>query len=510
MKMLGIPFHPFLLAAFPVISLLGHNIEESPPGEAGRALIASFGLVLVIFLVGRVLFHDWRKGALAASIFTLVFFSYGHVYGLIEQRSLLGFMFGRHRYLAPVWLVGLISGMLWINTFRETVIPTRTVNLISAIALVFPLLQVASHQIQVQVYSGRSRSSRPVDSSGGSDGQVKPDLYYIILDAYTRDDTLLSFYDHDNSSFLRALEERGFYIAECSQSNYAWTFLSLSSSLNMNFVQVLSPSNNRNELVIKLKDSEVRRRFENLGYTIVAFDTGYHRTQWEDPDVYLKKENLEEYESRLVRGLTEFEALLLNETALRFFLEANTSLGTDLSEVIHEPSKLVHYNRVNFTLDSLPTLSSLPGPKLIFTHIVAPHRPHVFGPNGEFLADQPDLGVPGYRKQVVYLNKRLIPIIEALLADSDPEPIIIIQGDHGGSETLDDFQRMNILSAYYFPGAGRDHLYSNITPVNTFRILFDTYFGEDLGRLPDISYYSVNPDKFRFTVAPDDRPGCDG
>ncbi len=38
-----------------------------------------------------------------------------------------------------------------------------------------------------------------------------PDIYYIILDAYTRDDILAGAYGLNNRPFLQELEERGFY-----------------------------------------------------------------------------------------------------------------------------------------------------------------------------------------------------------------------------------------------------------------------------------------------------------
>jgi len=58
-------------------------------------------------------------------------------------------------------------------------------------------------------------------------GATKPDIYYIILDGYSRDDTLQDFFSYDNTPFLKALEDMGFYVARCSQSNYAQTQLSL-------------------------------------------------------------------------------------------------------------------------------------------------------------------------------------------------------------------------------------------------------------------------------------------
>jgi hypothetical protein len=44
------------------------------------------------------------------------------------------------------------------------------------------------------------------------------------------------------------------------------------------------------------------------------------------------------------------------------------------------------------------------------------------------------------------------------------------------------------LSAYHLPNGGKDRLYNTITPVNSFRLIFDRYFGTALGTLEDKSY----------------------
>ncbi len=62
-----------------------------------------------------------------------------------------------------------------------------------------------------------------------------PNIYYIVLDMYTRGDVLADLYQHDNGPFLQALRDRGFYIAERSHSNYPCTILSIPSALNMNY-----------------------------------------------------------------------------------------------------------------------------------------------------------------------------------------------------------------------------------------------------------------------------------
>ena len=40
--------------------------------------------------------------------------------------------------------------------------------------------------------------------------QNPPDVYYIILDSYAREDFLKAVYDYDNLEFIKALQDRGF------------------------------------------------------------------------------------------------------------------------------------------------------------------------------------------------------------------------------------------------------------------------------------------------------------
>ena len=77
----------------------------------------------------------------------------------------------------------------------------------------------------------------------------------------------------------------------------------------------------------------------------------------------------------------------------------------------------------------------------------------------------------------------MLEILEILIEESDVPSIIVLQADTGtgsGSE-------YKILNAYYLPSVGYDSLYPTISPVNTFRLIFDTYFGTSLGLLPDYS-----------------------
>ncbi|HSG45623.1 MAG TPA: hypothetical protein VLA72_20970, partial [Anaerolineales bacterium] len=82
-------------------------------------------------------------------------------------------------------------------------------------------------------------------------------------------------------------------------------------------------------------------------------------------------------------------------------------------------------------------------------------------------------------------------------------PVIVIMGDHGPTSIPGDGvpeTRMSILNALYVNEQAKKDLYKSITPVNTFRVIFNNYFGTEYPLLDDRSYFSYalgefTPDK---------------
>jgi hypothetical protein len=176
-------------------------------------------------------------------------------------------------------------------------------------------------------------------------------------------------------------------------------------------------------------------------------------------------------------------------------------------------SKIIFYSSISgnnatlYKLNELKNIAEKPaGGKFVFAHIVSPHWPHVFGPNGESVHEKPD-SISGYRNQVIFLNKQIVPILQEILAKSQTPPIIILQGDHG-SVIESPERRMAILNAYYLPEDGRQALYGNISPVNTFRVIFNEVFGDNQPLLEDRAFYSSYELPHNYQMVPNDKSAC--
>ena len=150
------------------------------------------------------------------------------------------------------------------------------------------------------------------------------------------------------------------------------------------------------------------------------------------------------------------------------------------------------------------------GPQFSYIHLISPHPPFVFDAEGnpnyppDFWNEQREYPYDNYQKgyigQMTYLNKKVLTAIDTILAESETPPIIVIQGDHGAWMQPKNL-RMWIFNAYYFPGH-EDVLYPTVSPVNTFRLIFNTYFGGKYEILEDQSYFSPVPNLYNFTKEP--------
>ncbi len=104
------------------------------------------------------------------------------------------------------------------------------------------------------------------------------DIYYIILDGYSRADIILNDTGFDNSDFISGLKERGFQIADCSSSNYDSTVFSLGSTFNLNYIPPVGSHMLKDHVWRDFGDylryNVVRNTLKELGYKTVSFDTG--------------------------------------------------------------------------------------------------------------------------------------------------------------------------------------------------------------------------------------------
>jgi tetratricopeptide (TPR) repeat protein len=492
--------HPILLAIYPVLFLFAHNIGELSFNVLILPVVIILCFSLLSWSILSFVLKDSQKSGFIVSLFLLLFFSYGHFGNFIQGTSI-------------IWSVLFLAGIYFsLKTTRPFENYTAFLNGIAIVLVVISLAQIGVYQVKTRKTRQFTRSAtiagKKLEST--KEGKELPNIFVIVLDGYARADVLEEIYGYENAEFLDFLTDKGFFVANQSRSNYAQTTLTFASWLNMQYlndlvgIQLNINANDKQPLWEMIRQSKVTQFLKQRGYTIATFSAGIIDPKTKNSYLYLNPG----------WTLNNFQNALINTTPIPTLLKVlETSNLFDL-----------HRKRIHFIFNRLVDLGRVKRPLFVFAHIEAPHPPFVFGPNGEkrnpeeifndhdgdWLIAKGRLTrneyVQGYIDQLVYINKQLKVTLEGILSHSKNPPIIILSADHGPRSMLfwQDPDKtymkevMSILSAYHLPNEGQKYLYNEITPVNTFRVILNNYFGTDYKILKDESYFSTEKYCYKF------------
>lgn len=483
--------HPLLFAAYPVVFLVAQNLEEQMTLATAALTLATVVTVAgaVFLLLASALRTAGRAGALT-SLYVFLFFSFGHVATLLLVPDTI---------LVAAWVgAGVAGTVLIVRANGDMPTTTMALNVTSAALLVVNLIPIATYEIEDKSDPARAVRRMELPEPGPVAAQDKRDIYYLVFDRYAAESVLEDLYGFDNSGFLDSLEARGFYVAD-SVSNHQRTAHSLASSLNMTYLNYLEKRHPRSgdygPLYRMLKHFKVGAFLRSIGYRHHHVGSWWNATQ-EVPGA--------DVNHLYSKAISEFSGVLLDSTLWPGLLDA-LGLG-DEGRTLRE--------RVKFQFAALRDIASDPEPTFTFVHFLVPHPPYVFNADGT-PATESDLAErsvkESYVEQLQYTNDRLSELLDQLLEGPEAEhPIVVLQSDEGPHpprfERLRDAfewweatdeelrEKLLILNAYYLPGAHDDILYPTISPVNTFRVIFNEYFGTKLRLLEDRSFIWQNID----------------
>jgi len=485
-----------MLAAFPVVALYAYNAQELPLSAVLAPLAVALGLTSLLVLSTWLICGNINKAGVVVSLFLVLLLSTGYLFNL---RKWLG--------VATPYIVGVLLFGIWallypyllylIMRTRKTLrSPTIILNVATVAMVVVSLFTIGANEFR------RSQSERECVASDTtvdlrvSEGQKLPDIYYIILDRYAGAATLAENYGLDNSDFLDYLTGKGFYVASESSANYVRTSESLASSLNMEYIDYMDEkSNDLLPMSERIENNALQRSLKAAGYQFINVGSWWGPTR--------RNENADININYCTRT-SEFEESLLTMT-MPYYVSAEAGLVGD--------ARTRQWKRTQFEFDELAEIPNMEDPTLTFAHILSPHVPYVFDSDGSFLLPEQAntrSDIENYRNQLIATNNMVKTLVDRVLRDSEVAPIIILQADEGpyperydagvrafnwGEATDGEIQqKFRILNAYYLPGVDytETELSPSITPVNSFRLVFDLYFGTGLGLLQNKSYAYVD------------------
>jgi len=497
------PIYVLLGAAFPVLYLYAYNVSQMKFGEAALPLGLCLAGGMVLWALLTLILRNARKAGLGTIIFLFFFFTYGY---LCDGLDYLGLPVPRHAYFIPVILFIWGCCVYFIRRAKRDFRTTTTVLNVVAVALIaINLFNIASYEIELaRTSEDRPEESWPESPATPAEPDPLPDIYFIILDEYAHPDTMREWYDYDNSEFFNSLEEKGFFIASESKTRSQATPQCLAQILNMEYLTpgweykpeignyVENETNVKShpsyiwndETFTKIAYNEVADFLRARGYKYVTFVAS---ALWRD---YLKDSSdlyfnyfTNDFKNAATPWISAFQETLWNTTMLRPFYQLVTKSESETN----------HRRKTLGILEHLKKMPEMEEPKFIFAHLYCPHDPLVFGPNGEYISRENYKNYADkkyYRDQYIFITKEIEKVVDALLEKSEVPPIIILQSDHGirpkhTGIVVGPNEWHKIFNAMYLPGLNYSEISPAISPVNTFRLIFNHYFDADYPLLKD-------------------------
>jgi len=496
----GFPWHPFLSATVIVVTLWLDAAVS--PYAVFRSLLAVNLMAGALLAIGAVAFRSLQLGAIAATSVIWLLWS-KHVTDLIATA------FERIGAFAFVWIAAITVAIVLVvrllaraaRSWRKSSV-TSVLNRASALLLVAAVVVGVidgSFQWGIRDLSQGISLSQWTESGGSGPTAEQPDVFVILLDGYPRADVLEYAFGIDNSSFVDALEQRGFEVKPLAHSDYLWTHVSVPSALNLAYVEQIpelepvvdGSAPQQPTIRHAIADNAAFAVMRDRGYDAVAVSSGFEQVAARQADVWVDNGEL-----------TEFEVSLLS----------STFAGAIANVVAPDFASSQQRHRILGNLAALPEIAGTRDrpPAFVFAHIPAPHQPTVFGEGGAPVAvpitdgfygdspierkEDPEEFKDRYRAQLPYLNERILEAIDGVIAEAVVPPVIVLFADHGSASrtdwnatdpaTVDPtilLERTGTLLAALTPGHAGVYP-DDVSPTDMLRLLFDTYFGTDYGR----------------------------
>ncbi len=513
-------------AAWPVVSMFAVNQSQLHFSQLAVPLLCNLGLAVLLFGLSWLLLRHVYKASLLASALLLIILTFiplqDNITDVLSAIGLGNPVFHTSRIII---LYCIVFAVLLTNVMRRSTKswqpPVRLVAVFMGASLAYTCYTIAHYHIMNYRIDALPISSPLASAKASTAPAKKPDMYYIILDRYASQETLRTQYGFSNDDFINFLSSKGFQLTD-AHSNYPYTVQSVASSLNGQYLPTLSAKDQVSVSSTKL----TQRMILANGAASFAKSQGYSYTQlgsWWDPTRSNPGANTSLHSFRGVTlfghnfSVSDFQSILLRRSILQVNMGATYKLGgVTLFSTRTIPAQSLHAQSALYELAQLrSTVAPSPGPKMVFAHILLPHPPYVFNANGAPAQRGKAMSEKQlYIEQMKYTNDQVTQLINQLTSNPNKQPIIILQADEGpypkrfdgntkgfnwNKATSSELQqKTGILNAYYLPGAPSGVIYPTISPVNSFRTVFNTYFGTNLPLLPDNHYIDNMWQPYKF------------
>jgi len=490
--MLNKPHHTFLLSLFFVI-----HVVNSYYGLIELSIIVGFLftyllITLLILLSGFWIFKNFLKAGIWTTILLLVFFFFGSAHDLLKSNSILPGLFSKYLFILPTIFLTILCSFFYLKRSKQAFLTAN--KYLNALFVILVFIELFS--LTYKMILGKERENNlasynlNIFDSLKVSTEIKPDIFFIVFDEYASSLSLEKYLHFNNSELDKILRQNNFYIAPKSKSNYNSTPFSLGSTFSLDyFNRPLKLEKTvvklRLQAFSSLKNSQLFSYFSSQGYHIHNFGLVSIRNYPVDFKEFSTDDKIMAFYRETLWGRIEKD----------IWWNIQILFNSNPDEKNNNIAFKKNLKNFEYTLKELKIQNDTP--KFVFLHVMMPHRPFVVDSTGRRINPvAPKHGSLNedslYINQVVFTNKWIKALAIAANKSFSRPRVVIIEGDHGwrdlniSQETIYDKEFMN-LNSYFFSDNDYRLLYDSISPVNSFRIVLNKYFGTALPLLKDSS-----------------------
>lgn len=479
---------PLLLVTFFVISGFHEMQDYLLPGSLINPLVCIYSFTVAIFFLFKKITGSGVKSSACTAIILVPLLFFAFIRDMFSQIHFIESL-SRYRYFLPFILITTIYIIIRIARSKNTFIRFNQFlfsfgSLIVLIELVKILLFHFDNR-KWNVYVNQIEQIRIPATLP----EKLPDVYYLLFDMHTGSESLKKYWDYEDSAFTNHLGSKGFCIVKNARSNYNYTLYSIASTFNMQQLNALpgykqTVMERINTLGSLIRNNKVAQIFDAMGYSIVNFSPFDVNTHTRLATRYYSFSLAQYLWNKTLFGkmCTELLWNFNGNTLFRFlpfYYPGNIVYNDNVFSKLYE---LIHQGRTGAK------------PSFVYAHFLLPHYPYYFNQKGKLRSIENDnIGdKEKYLDQLIYSDQLIQTITDSILANSAEPPVIIVQGDHGFNMLANAEKKReanSILNAYYFPDGCKNKVPETITPVNTFRTVFNSVYGFNFKMEENRSFY---------------------
>ena len=490
--------HPFHLILFPVFFILETWFRYKGLLNI-RDTVLSFFIVQIIIIVAFVIFNLILKNKLKAGIivtaFSFLYLYFGSIkvsLGNIQYISIMS----HYKVFVPI-LLALFTFFVFKIVKRKNVTGLNLfINILFATYLLLELIKTTfpdKENIKIATIETASFGNSPAV-------EASPNIYYLLFDCYPSAVYQQQVLGITNNFLDSLLKLKKFYVVKNSTSNYSNTAFSLASTFGMNYIEGIDTAEQMSPLLYNKAMNMVKKAplfplLKKAGYNFA---------------------NLSIFDFADKPALQKEKFLSITTNQIIFYFSFYDCIRRDLFwqllPTLHKKSiqkekgylkKLLgphkaHNRQLIDTLSGSAFFSRTKRPFFLYAHFEMPHFPYFYDAKGN---PYPDDSIytsslindrEKFAGYIEYTNQQIKKIVENILLQTKGNDIIIVQSDHGIIDidpTRKDDAFRNV-SAFYFPDNEYSLLYEGMSNVNSFRVLLNKYFQQQLPLLKDNSFFT--------------------